>query len=184
MFERYQRVVKKRCERGYNYFDLSDIVSNLMHRLERSEPDFVIHRIYVDEVQDFLQAELALLIKTASDPNSLFLTGDTAQGITRGVGFRFEDLKSLFYYAQQEAQATQAVIQRPKVEVPKTVLHLKYNYRSHGGILSMASSVIELLTEFFPETFGKFVLRATAYLTSIQIAYLPIVDSCRDPSQC
>lgn len=31
----------------------------------------------------------------------MFLTGDTAQGIMRGISFRFKDLRSLFYHASQ-----------------------------------------------------------------------------------
>jgi hypothetical protein len=42
-----------------------------------------------DEVQDFTQAELLMDLRLVSDPNGLFLCGDTAQTIARGVGFRF-----------------------------------------------------------------------------------------------
>lgn len=35
------------------------------------------------------------------------------------------------------------------------LLHLKYNYRSHKGILALASSVLDLLKEFFPKSFDQ-----------------------------
>lgn len=40
-------------------------------------------------MQDFTQAELLMDLRIVSDPNGLFLCGDTAQTIARGVGFRF-----------------------------------------------------------------------------------------------
>ena len=32
-----------------------------------------------------------------ADKNALFFTGDTCQTIARGVGFRFEDLTTMFF---------------------------------------------------------------------------------------
>jgi hypothetical protein len=40
-------------------------------------------------VQDFTQAELLMDLRIVADPNGLFLCGDTAQTIARGIGFRF-----------------------------------------------------------------------------------------------
>lgn len=48
-----------------------------------------------------MQAELYLLLHICQNPNDMFLTGDTAQGIMRGISFRFKDLRSLFYHAGQ-----------------------------------------------------------------------------------
>lgn len=59
----------------------------------------------MDETQDFTQAELTVLIRLAQNPNDMFLTGDTAQSIMRGVSFRFSDLKTLFFYAKQSLRA-------------------------------------------------------------------------------
>ena len=38
--------------------------------------EWVIHQIFVDETQDFTQAELCLLIRCCQNPNDMFLTGD------------------------------------------------------------------------------------------------------------
>jgi superfamily I DNA/RNA helicase len=62
-------------------------------------------QVFVDETQDFTQAELTVLIRLAHNPNHMFLTGDTAQSIMRGVSFRFSDLKTLFHYAKQSLKA-------------------------------------------------------------------------------
>ena len=37
--------------------------------------EWVIHQVYVDETQDFTQAELSLLISCCQNPNDMFLTG-------------------------------------------------------------------------------------------------------------
>jgi hypothetical protein len=39
------------------------------------------------------EAELLLDVRLA-DPNALFYCGDTCQTIARGVGFRFEDVRT------------------------------------------------------------------------------------------
>lgn len=39
--------------------------------------------------------------------------------------------------------------------MPKYVYQLTHNYRSHAGILSLASAVLDLLVEFFPESFDR-----------------------------
>ena len=111
--------------------------------------DWIIHQFYVDETQDFTQAELCLLIRCCQNPNDMFLTGDTAQTIMRGISFRFEDLKTLFYHARDSMKALGKVT---AVEVPR-MYQLVHNYRSHAGILRLASSVVELLTRFFPNSF-------------------------------
>ncbi|KAK3609566.1 hypothetical protein CHS0354_019579 [Potamilus streckersoni] len=82
----------------------------------------------------------------------MFLTGDTAQSITRGISFRFSDLKSLFFHARRSMRA---MGKTGAVEVPKQVYQLIHNYRSHPGILSLSSSIFDLLVEFFPESLDR-----------------------------
>jgi superfamily I DNA and RNA helicase len=53
-------------------------------------------QVYVDEVQDFTQSELRLFLEICANKNALLLTGDTCQTIARGVGFRFEELTTMF----------------------------------------------------------------------------------------
>lgn len=72
-----------------------------------------IQEIYVDETQDFTQAELYLMLHICQNPNDMFLTGDTAQGIMRGISFRFKDLRSLFYHASQKMKS---------IKVPERVI--------------------------------------------------------------
>ena len=133
-------------------FDENDLVFYLYHRLRQcSVPDWSIHNLYVDETQDFTQAELVLLIRCCRDPNGVFLTGDTAQSVMRGISFRFEDLRSLFFYLNESYKAVGV---QAEVLVPQ-IMPLIYNYRSHSGILNLASSVVSMLQEYFPESFDK-----------------------------
>ena len=41
------------------------------------------------------------------------------------------------------------------IQVPRQVYQLTHNYRSHAGILSLASAILDLLVEFFPESFDR-----------------------------
>uniref|UniRef100_K1PIT9 Lupus brain antigen 1-like protein n=1 Tax=Magallana gigas TaxID=29159 RepID=K1PIT9_MAGGI len=134
-------------------FDETDLVQNVFNRLKKEkEMKWIIHQIYVDETQDFTQAELCLLLRVCHSPNEMFLTGDTAQSIMRGIAFRFNDLRSLFFYAKKSMHA---IGKSSGVKVPKKVHQLTHNYRSHAGILSLASSILDLMVEFFPESFDR-----------------------------
>ena len=90
-----------------------------------------IDSLFVDEVQDFTQAELYILAKLCRDPNSLFLAGDTAQSIAVGVDFRFTDVRQIFYNSFGG--------------IEPELLQLSHNYRSHAGVLRLAACVVELL---------------------------------------
>lgn len=92
----------------------------------------------VDEVQDLTPALLALLIEVTQQ--KLFFSGDTAQTIAKGVGFRFGDLSELF--------------KTSRFEEP-TVRQLTMNFRSHNQILELANSVVALLECLFPQTIDR-----------------------------
>ena len=147
MFNRYHKICTTK-----NLFSEFDLLHNIYKRL-RANPlqSWLFDEIYVDETQDFTEAELFLLIRCCQDPNRLFFTGDTAQSIMRGVTFRFSDLRSLFFNAKKALSGSK----RSPIEVPDTVHQLKYNYRSHKGILKLASSIVHLLGYFFPESFDR-----------------------------
>ncbi|XP_067837421.1 TPR and ankyrin repeat-containing protein 1-like [Heptranchias perlo] len=137
----------------WGYFDEEDLLYSLSLRLSKlDELPWSIHELYGDEIQDFTQAELATLMKCINDPNSMFLTGDTAQSIMKGVSFRFNDLRSLFYYAHATNHDDKKGY---NVVVPSRIYQLHQNYRSHSGILNLASGVVDLLQYYFPESFDR-----------------------------
>ncbi|XP_068526771.1 TPR and ankyrin repeat-containing protein 1 isoform X2 [Anas acuta] len=146
LFDLYQQIRSQR-----SYFDEEDLLYNLSQRLSKlSELPWSIHEFYGDEIQDFTQAELVLLMKCINDPNAMFLTGDTAQSIMKGVAFRFSDLRSLFHYASKNS-----IDKKQRVRKPKRIYQLYQNYRSHSGILRLASGVVDLLQCYFPESFDR-----------------------------
>ena len=138
----------------YRMFDEADLVFNIHRRLLSSPAlDWSIHQFYVDETQDFTQAELSLLIRCCRFPNELFFTGDTAQSIMRGIAFRFDDLKTLFHHARKAVAIKEG--HHNFIRVPKKLYQLTHNYRSHAGILRLASSVVDLLLYYFPDSFDR-----------------------------
>ena len=178
IFLRYENYLQKK--RNLNLFDECQLVHNLYQRLVSLEddPPWSIHNFYIDEVQDFTQAELSLYLRSCRDPNDLFLTGDTAQSIMRGISFRFSDLRSLFHYANDESRTA---VHPAKIEVP--VIHdLTINFRSHSGILQLAASVIDLMKKFFPNSFdllpedrGMFPGPLPIFLQSCQVSDLALL---------
>ncbi|KAK3248344.1 hypothetical protein CYMTET_42187 [Cymbomonas tetramitiformis] len=186
LYEQYERL--KAAARAY---DLCDVVSHI-HAQLRAHPDAVprtpIHEMYVDECQDFTTAELRLLLDSSADPNGLFLTGDTAQTIARGLAFRFQvgarswpaagqravgrelctDVASMFFARRAVGDA--------RCGVPKEIHKLTSNYRTHSGVLDLASLVVEVVQALFPSTIDRlppdrglfpgpkpWLLRAAAY---------------------
>jgi len=93
-----------------------------------------IHYIMIDEVQDLPHAMVYLLSKTAT--YGIFYSGDTAQTIAKGVGFRFCDLKSLF---NPHVFTGSLTLKNPVIK------HLTVNFRSHNNILQLANSIVSAL---------------------------------------
>ena len=149
LFNLYQSFLQRA---RHQHFDECDFIRSIHTRLKNPENlDWSIHTFYVDEVQDFTQAELSILLQVCRNPNGLFLTGDTAQSIMRGVSFRFADLRAHFHELNEKAKQSKASI---SVKVP-FVRHLEINFRSHTGILQLAASIIDLLMHFFPSSFDR-----------------------------
>jgi hypothetical protein len=153
LYELYER--EKSHIRGY---DISDAVFHIWSQLQKSpnQPGTDIHSIFVDETQDFTQAELSLFLRVCQDKNDMFFSGDTAQCIASGVGFRFEDLKTLFKFERDKqiedlGGKLQSLPAGLVVKIPE-VNTLIVNYRTHNGILSAAAGIVDLLEMFFPAT--------------------------------
>ena len=144
----------RRLKQELAMYDENDLVYHVYRRLTTADgaaPEWVIHEFYVDETQDFTQAELCLLIQCSADPNAMFFTGDTAQSIMRGIAFRFEDLRSLFFYMRDSFRCRDKT---STSQVP-SLYQLTHNHRSHAGILALAASVVDLMLRFFPNSFDR-----------------------------
>lgn len=124
---------------------MMDVVNYILNQIKSnrySGPS--IHFLMIDEVQDLPHATLFLLIKLTE--YGVFFSGDTAQTIAKGVGFRFGDLKSLFGQKNFDIGL--------KLERP-TVMQLSVNFRSHNNILQIANSVISIIEVLFPSTIDR-----------------------------
>ncbi|XP_043696346.1 uncharacterized protein LOC122646811 isoform X1 [Telopea speciosissima] len=137
-------------------FDLADLVIDLHHRLrdgsyEGEEMDLV----YIDEVQDLTMRQIALfkyICKNSSD--GFVFAGDTAQTIARGIDFRFQDIRSLFFKEFLLESASDSNERGKRSSQPRVseIFHLNQNFRTHAGVLNLAQSVIDLLYRFFPHS--------------------------------
>jgi len=85
-----------------------------------------------------------------SNPDGLFWAGDTAQTLSIGSSFRFNDLKA-FLHRVEERRLTANPTATPASE-PPIFFHLAVNYRSHAGIIQCARSVIDVITSFWPDS--------------------------------
>ena len=80
-------------------YDVADLVNDLFCRLkcERYGGKFMDF-VYIDEVQDLTMKQLALFKYICKNVEEGFVfSGDTARTIARGVDFRFQDIRHLFY---------------------------------------------------------------------------------------
>lgn len=100
--------------------------------------------IYVDEAQDSLLIDALVLRKLCKNPDGLFWAGDTAQTISVGSSFRFDDLKAFLYRLELAACPKGIQLKSPES------FQLTVNYRSHGGIVRCAHSVVQIITRFWP----------------------------------
>ncbi|KAE8790127.1 putative ATP-dependent helicase [Hordeum vulgare] len=139
-------------------FDLSDFVNSL-HKCLVSEGynGDMLDIVYVDEVQDLTMTQIVLLKYVCRNFKEGFhFAGDTAQTIARGVDFRFEDIRSLFYTTfLSETKACNQGNKPGKQCHLSDMFQLTQNFRTHSGILRMAQSIIDLLYFFFPSSVDK-----------------------------
>jgi hypothetical protein len=145
---------------AYNAYDVMDAVRHIFCQLRLGGYQGPrIDEVYTDEVQDFTQAELRLFIEVCHDKNGLFFTGDTCQTIARGVGFRFEELTTMFHHVRAKQLSELAAAGRQLDDLPRhkrvrvpEINKLAVNYRTHNGILGAASEVVSLLLQLFPHS--------------------------------
>ncbi|GAY61164.1 hypothetical protein CUMW_207690, partial [Citrus unshiu] len=149
IYEKYEQMKMRNGE-----FDLADLVNDLHRRFkeERYKGD-EFHFVYIDEVQDLTMSQIALFKYVCRNIEEGFVfSGDTAQTIARGIDFRFQDIRSLFYKKfVLESRNTRNVGRQEKGQL-SNIFNLSQNFRTHAGVLNLAQSVIELLYRFFPHS--------------------------------
>jgi hypothetical protein len=148
VYTKYERYLK---EKGL--WDKGDKIISIINRLQHTklyQPDLLVKqgsfthwsKIYVDEVQDYTQTEILLFFQM-SGPGDLFLAGDPAQNVQKGVEFRFDDIRSVGYYFSGENRS-HLIPPKPKI--------VNINFRSHAGILDAASAILGIMFTVFPDS--------------------------------
>ncbi|KAL6506744.1 hypothetical protein OROHE_022576 [Orobanche hederae] len=149
IFENYE---KMKLDRGE--FDLADFVSDIHRRLNMEDlPGDKMDFVYIDEVQDLTMRQICLFryICTNVDEGFIF-SGDTAQTIARGIDFRFEDIRSLFYNEFLMRSRNHDFSGKKEKGLISDMFNLSYNFRTHTGVLRLAQSVVDIICYFFPHS--------------------------------
>ncbi|KAI0258666.1 hypothetical protein BC834DRAFT_835038 [Gloeopeniophorella convolvens] len=143
LFEAYLKIKRERGE-----YDAPDRTHRILRSISQNGTQGQkIDFLYVDEVQDNLLIDAKLLRAICHNPDGQFWAGDTAQTISVGSSFRFDDLKAFLH--RNEASFFPQTYQTPTSHQPKS-FQLVTNFRSHGGIVKCAHSIIALITKFWP----------------------------------
>lgn len=143
LFEAYLKMKRDRRE-----YDAADRTHAILRSLAQDGmKGLKIDFLYVDEVQDNLLIDAKVLRAICCNPDGQFWAGDTAQTISVGSSFRFDDLKAFLH--RNEERMKQHFVQVVAPRQPRS-FQLVTNFRSHGGIVSCAHSVIVLVTKFWP----------------------------------
>ncbi|XP_047306374.1 TPR and ankyrin repeat-containing protein 1-like [Impatiens glandulifera] len=152
IYEIFLDYEKMKSENGD--FDLADLVIDLHHRLskERFQGD-EIDFVYIDEVQDLSMQQIALFKYVCKNVEEGFVfSGDTAQTIARGIDFRFEDIRCLFYNEFMSESGGDVTGRNDVKGKMSDIFNLNQNFRTHDGVLRLAQSVIDLIYNFFPQS--------------------------------
>ncbi|GJY39000.1 UvrD-like helicase, ATP-binding domain, P-loop containing nucleoside triphosphate hydrolase [Tanacetum coccineum] len=148
LYKTYEQMKTRRGE-----FDLGDVVNDIHHRLKNGNYDGdKMDLDYIDEVQDLSMRQISLFKYICQNVNEGFIfAGDTAQTIARGIDFRFQDIRSLFY---KEFLSTKTSGKREKSLVTE-IFQLKQNFRTHAAVLDLAQSVIDIIYHYFIHSIDK-----------------------------
>ncbi|WCJ17640.1 P-loop containing nucleoside triphosphate hydrolases superfamily protein [Euphorbia peplus] len=150
IYDAYEDYEKMKMENGE--FDMADIVIDLHRRLrDKNYGGDMMDSVYIDEVQDLTMSQVALFKHISKNVKEGFVfSGDTAQTIARGIDFRFEDIRSLFYNHFIMGCRTEGNGRMKDKGLISKIFHLSQNFHTHAGVLKLAQSVIDLLYRFFP----------------------------------
>lgn len=128
-------------------WDDCDRISHLLESLQRLKDENSVRfevlqysKLYVDECQDFTQAEI-LLFFYLSRSGDVFLCGDPAQSVVEGVQFRFKEIRSVAHFV---AGADRRHL------VPMKPMTINVNFRSHSGIMNLSAAVLKRMFKVFP----------------------------------
>ncbi|KIO30548.1 hypothetical protein M407DRAFT_20436 [Tulasnella calospora MUT 4182] len=159
MFQTYQKL------RPPASYDLADRAHALLAALQcKGVPGKGVDFLYVDEAQDNLIIDAAMLKALCPNPHGLFFAGDTAQTISVGSAFRFSELKAFLYRLERNDTHVRG---GRRVPVDPHFFQLSTNYRSHGGIVKAAAFIVKLLDSYFQRSIDSLAPEAAHVNVSI-----------------
>lgn len=138
--EWYQGLLKK--ERRFDEIDLARKVLQLIWQGKGTRYQLIV----CDEVQDFSELQLELLVRLVTLGGQIFFAGDLHQMISPS-GFRWEDLKTKFFKGQREA-------------VQKI---LNFNFRSVGSLVNLANQILKLRYRLLQERISDIGQPSSSY---------------------
>lgn len=148
IFEVYEKLKREREE-----VDIADFQSYLYYQL--SQAGYMgdkVDYVYVDEIQDLTISGIALFKFICPNMEHGFMfSGDTAQAISKGVDFRYQDVRSLFY----RKFLSQCNNEKKEKGIVSDTFVLTENFRAHSGIVQLSQCVIDLLLHFFPRAVDR-----------------------------
>ncbi|RHN66698.1 putative uvrD-like Helicase, ATP-binding domain, P-loop containing nucleoside triphosphate hydrolase [Medicago truncatula] len=177
IYDIFQNYEKMKMQKGE--FDIADIVIDLHRRLgtEKYKGD-VMNFVFIDEVQDLTMAQILLFKHICRNVEEGFVfCGDTAQTIGRGIDFRFQDVRSLFFnkfVLESKNQFLDKKNEKRKGCI-SDIFMLSENFSTHAEVLKLSQSVIELLFHFFPNSIDMLKVE-----TSLVYGESPIVIQSRN----
>ena len=154
IYEIFELYEKMKIERGD--LDYVDRVVRILTAVRR-DPSLkrvlrsTFDEIFIDEIQDQRCIDIEMLLSFIRDGRGFHFAGDTAQAISQESTFRFSDVKDIFF---QHFSAASNSMKQKEIACPE-MFTLSKNYRSHQGILGLASLVMRLIWQGFPDTVDK-----------------------------
>ncbi|KAJ7451061.1 hypothetical protein FB451DRAFT_1284562 [Mycena latifolia] len=145
LFEKYLAQKRRQCD-----IDAADRAHAILKFFQtQGVPGKKVDHLYVDETQDNLLVDTLLLRSLCQNANGLYWAGDTAQTISVGSSFRFNELKAFLFRIEEWRRR-----KHPELgfqpSAPPRPFQLTVNYRSHAGIVNCARTVIEIITKLWP----------------------------------
>ncbi|CAD8197854.1 unnamed protein product [Paramecium pentaurelia] len=134
-------LIYEKLKSKYGYYDILDLINHINYQQVYCFDNIeYMHYIILDELQDVPKALLILLNRMTQV--QLFLAGDNAQNIVKGIGMKFKDIVSCLETEKQQKQS---------IKLTKTTLiQLSYNFRSTNQILQLGNTLVNALEIFFP----------------------------------
>ncbi|MCL7025120.1 hypothetical protein MKW94_018091 [Papaver nudicaule] len=105
-------------------------------------------------------------------------SGDTAQTIARGIDFRFQDIRSLFYkeFLSECGSYDKGKLKEKDQSSISDVHHLNQNFRTHSGVLKLSQSVILVRDESVKKEIIEYIGKQALVLTIVECKGLEFQD--------